>query len=89
MVKNKKLQQTLQTLIKKDGFTLRSSECENISSLVKETFSEIRKFPENSFQSILYEEQVKYNALKDKWQMRWHPLVIRFALSLKYASSAA
>ena len=35
------------------------------------------------------EEQKKYNALKDKCQMRWHPLVIRFALSLKYASTAA
>ncbi len=29
------------------------------------------------------------NSLKDKRQMRWHPLVIRFALNLKYMSSSA
>ena len=38
---------------------------------------------------ILWNEQLKYNSLKDKRQMRWDPLLIRFALSIKYASSAA
>ena len=86
MVKNKKLQQKLQKLIEKDGVILNSTESEEISSLVKETSTEVQKFPDNS---ILWEEQLKHNALKDKRQMKWHPLVIRFALSLKYASSAA
>lgn len=42
----------------------------------------VHSFPKDSVQYILWEEQKKYNALKD-------PLVIRFALSLKYASTAA
>lgn len=89
MLKNKKLQQKLQILIDKDGITLNDTESEKVFSLVEEASTEVQKFPENSFQSILWEEQLKYNALKEKRQMRWHPLVIRFALSLKYASSAA
>ena len=55
----------------------------DVSPVVKE------KFPEDSPQRVFWEEQVKYNSLKDKRQMRWHPLVIRFALNLKYLSNTA
>ena len=32
---------------------------------------------------------MKYNKLKDKRQMRWHPLAVRFALNIKYLSTSA
>ena len=86
IVKKKNLQQKLQKLIKKDGDILNASESEENSSLVKETSTHVQTFPENSFQSILWEEQLKHNALKDKQQMKWHPLVIRFALSPSLAA---
>ena len=41
------------------------------------------------FLSTFWEQQQHYNQLKDKRQMRWHPLIIRFALNLKYISSNA
>ena len=85
MAKNQRLQQKIQ----KDGVTLTFDENNKILSLMNETSADATNFPQDSFQSILWNEQLKYNSLKDKRQMRWHPLLIRFALSIKYASSAA
>ena len=41
------------------------------------------EFNKDSPQYMLWKEQVKYNSLKTKKQMRWHPLIICFALSLQ------
>ena len=38
---------------------------------------------------IFWDQQLKYNNLKDKRQMKWHPLVVRFALNLKYVPTSA
>ena len=40
-------------------------------------------------QQSLHSEVQKYNSLRDKRQMKWHPLVICFALNLKYMSTSA
>ena len=45
-----------------------------------------RNFAIHSPQRIFWEQQREYSILKDKRQMRWHPLVVRFALNLKYLS---
>ena len=42
-----------------------------------------------SFYRIFLEQQQKYRHLKDKRNMHWHPLIIRFALSVKYSSTSA
>ena len=68
LVKNKRLQQKIQKLIEKDGVTLTSNENDKILSLMNETSADVTKFPQDSFQSILWNEQLKYNRLK----MRWH-----------------
>ena len=46
-------------------------------------------FPIDAPQRIFWEQQQQYNSLKSKRQMRWHPLVVRFALNLKYLSGCA
>ncbi len=38
---------------------------------------------------MFWEQQQQYNKLKDKRRIRWHPLIVRFALNLKYLSSTA
>lgn len=48
----------------------------------------INSFKERSIQRIFWEQQKHYATLKKK-SMKWHPLLIRFALNLKYASSGA
>lgn len=46
-------------------------------------------FQPHTPQRLFWNQQVAYNALKDKRQMRWHPLVIRFALNLSTSSYRA
>lgn len=67
---------------------------DDVSTDIAIVFNEVTpvfnsKFPELSPQRIFWEQQQQYNTLNDKRQMRWHPLVIRFALNLKYMSSSA
>ena len=58
--------------------------------LMDDVASEIRtKYGTDSPQYVLWQEQNKYNSLKNKRQMRWHPFVIRFTLSLFYSSRVA
>ena len=62
----------------------------DIQTIMKENPDKVDgAFAEGSFQHILWEQQRKYIALKDKRQMRWHPLINRFVLSLQYVSSTA
>ena len=85
---NKKLQLRAQRLIENEGIKLTETESTDIEAVMKEA-SEKVDFPEDSFQCILWEEQKKHCALKNKRQMRWHPLVIRFALALRNACTSA
>ena len=41
------------------------------------------------FQRIFWEQQRAYNELGNKRSIRWHPLMIRFALNLRYLSTSA
>jgi len=49
----------------------------------------VSNFEPDSFQHIFFEQQLKYNSLKNKSSMRWHPAVIRWCLFIKSKSSAA
>lgn len=48
-----------------------------------------RQFPDStSYQRLFWEQQMKYNRLKDKKGMRWHPMMIKWCLYLKSKSSS-
>ena len=55
----------------------------DVSPVVESTF------PIDSQRRIFGEQQRKYSVIKDKRQIRRHPLVVRFALNLRYYSGAA
>lgn len=77
-------------LITRDSIQLMSDDTNDIADLIDNTSSVVQAtFEEHSPQRIFWEQQLKYNQLKDKRQMRWHPLMIRFALNLKYLSGTA
>ena len=77
-------------VIENDGVKLTEEDGADIQAVLKDKSIKVEKhFAKDSLQYILWEQQVKYNHLTNKRQMRWHPLIIRFALSLRYASSAA
>ena len=77
-------------LIDNQGVSLQDDDATDISEIFTECSTSIdKRYPTESPQRMFWEEQQKYNSLRDKRQMRWHPLVIRFALNLKYMSTSA
>ena len=69
---------------------LQDNDADNVSCIITEMSPVVEDtFPLNSSQRIFWDQQKRFNSLRDKRQMRWHPLVIRFALNLKYLSGTA
>ena len=86
----KRLEAKAEVLIQKNGVSLQPDDADDIANVVSDV-AQVAKdsFPPDSPQRVFWEQQVKYNALRNKRQMRWHQLMIRFALNLKYLSSSA
>ena len=88
--KVKRMEARVNQLIANKGIELEFEDADDISRLTAEVNPTVQtKFLEDSPQRIFWEQHMKYNQLKDKRQMRWHPLVIRFALNLRYLSGTA
>ena len=80
----KRLESKLKQLIEK-GVTLQSQDAD-LAQVIREVAPIVEEqFFENSAQKIFWQQQETYNKLT----MRWHPLVLRFALNLKYMSTSA
>ena len=78
------------SLIEKQSISLSSSDATDMSVIAQDVTPLINdKYPSGSPERIFWEQQLSFHELKDKRQMRWHPLVMRFALNLKYQSTAA
>ena len=87
---NKRLSEKLSELIDKDGVSLTEQDTSDMASIFENVSDNVTKnFKESSIQQIFWEQQKNYASLKNKKSMKWHPLLIRFALSLKYASTNA
>lgn len=87
---NKRLRSKITKLIQ-ESHKLTEEDSAEVEVLVKETQPEIEKqWPDaNCFQRIFWQEQIKYNELKSKSSMRWHPLIIKWALLIRSKSSKA
>ena len=74
-----------------NAVTLTEQDSADMTALVtdREVNNQVAAFPEGSIQKLFWEQQVHHHRLSNKKQMRWHPLMIRFALNLKYSSTAA
>ena len=89
-VKRLEMEKKARKLIESEGVRLSMEDAADVQAVMEENSDKVDgHFDKDLFQHILWEQQKKYSGLKDKRQMRWHPLVIRFALSLRYASSTA
>ena len=81
-----RLEDKLLHLITKYGVDFNDSDTKDIEELLD---GSMQGFDQNSFQNIFFQQQKKYNMVRNKKNMRWHPVMIRFALSIKYQSTAA
>ena len=48
-----------------------------------------QKYPSDSFHQLFWSQQLEALRVQDKRQIRWHPMMIRWCLSLKLISSAS
>ena len=85
-----RLQAKVDKLIANQSVCLQDNLAADISHIITEVSPVVKdRFPLNSPQCIFWDQQKCYNSLRDKHQMRWHPLVIQFAINLKYLSGTA
>ena len=87
---NDHLKEKLADLISNNSISLQAGDDDDISAVLSDVEPLVHSsFPPDSPQRLFWDQQVTYNSLKSKTQMRWHPLIIRFALNLKYLSTSA
>lgn len=87
--KTKQLTKMLDRLVK-DSISVDDDLNSDLANIMDEQTEKVRQeCPEDTFRRIFWEEQVAALAKKDKRQIRWHPLMIRWCLNLKLLSSAA
>ncbi len=79
-----------QAVLEEESISLHPEECSDVTDIISQLTPAVHKtFAPDSSQYIFWEQQQQYNMLKEKRQMKWHLLLIRFALNLKYLSSTA
>jgi len=84
------LEQRIRSEIESRGESLSLSNSDDLKTIMQESGNYIRQtFGQNSFQSLFFEQQLKYNELRSKSSMRWHPMMIRWCLYLRSKSSKA
>ena len=71
----------MEKLTLQHGVTLEPQMQDNITSIMEETFDEVRKMNlEQSFRRLFWEQQLQAINAKDLRQVRWHPALIKWCL---------
>lgn len=90
MVEQTALTADVQDRTEADTQTLTEKDPDDMIFILSDVSPLVKSFSEGSNQRIFWDQQEKYNSLKDRWQVQqWNPLLIRFAPYLKYASTSA
>ena len=86
----KTLEKKIQKSIQHNGVHLQDDVNNDFNSLMSGLTAEIEKeYPNSaSYQRLFWEQQAKFNRLKDKRGMRWHPMMTKWCLYLKSKSSS-
>ena len=86
----RRLELKVKQLIINEGISLQPCDTADISQIVEDVTPVVEQnFPQDSPQRVFWDQQRMYNRLTSKREMKWHPLVLRFALNLKYMSTSA
>lgn len=85
-----RVKQKLDMLMEENGVSIDDDLQQDLASIIEEEASNISdKHSPDTFQRLFWEQQSKAMRLKDKRQIRWHPMFIKWCLSLKLISSAS
>ena len=86
----KKLKCCVNAATEQHGIYIEGALGNDIKKIMEEKSNEIRKtYKTDSFQCIFWNQQLELLKRKDKRQIRWHPMMIKWCLSLKLLSSAS
>ena len=53
-----------------------------LEELFSQTDEALKDYSQDHFHKVFWDQQCQYNKLNCKKKMKWHPLMIRFALNL-------
>lgn len=80
----------LSIVTQKVGVNLTSAMHDDVCTIMKQENDEIiRLYPEGSFQRLFWSQQLDASQVKKSSSMKWHPLMIKWCLYLRYKSSGA
>ena len=84
-----KMQKFLDVSLDSKGMEVSTETNNDLLTIMKEHASQIEEvFPNNSFRQLFWKQQMDAALKKNPKQMRWHPLMVKFCLSLKLKSSS-
>ncbi|XP_035662524.1 uncharacterized protein LOC118406544 [Branchiostoma floridae] len=83
-----KAKECVEKAVEKEGCHVKESQHAFLQTMLK-TGNDKMQFQDNSPQQFLYEQQLKQAQQHDARTMRWHPMMIRWCLSIFYQSPAA
>ena len=84
-----RLEQKLKELMEKDGVPLDDTLNQDFDSILSDSTNDVRNhFPPGTFQRIFWDQQVEALKLRNPRQVRWHPMIIKWCLSIKLRSSS-
>lgn len=88
--RNKRLEEKLKLMVEEEGMDLDEELEDELTDVVGDLDLEVED-EENTvnFYKLFLEQQVKANKVKGKTGMRWHPLILRWAIQIKMLSSSA
>ena len=82
------IQQSLTTKVEKKGIQLHNDIHNDLLSIMQENSQEIENnFPNDSFRQLFWKQQFEAALKSNPKQMKWHPLMIKWCLSIKLKSS--
>ena len=85
-----RMKQQLKALLETNSVSVDDDLQHDLSSIVEKNTSYVyEQHPPDRFQRLFWEQQAAAMKVKDRRQIRWHPMFIKWCLSLKSISSAS
>ena len=86
----KRLRSMLNEAMEQEGIVVDKQLENDLHTIMLEHTKEVNmKYAKDSFHLLFWDQQLRVLKTKDKRQVRWHPMMIRWCLSLKLLSSAS
>ena len=85
-----RLKTKIEIIQEKEGVSVDESLEQDLQTIMEEKTSEIQEtYPTGSFLRLFWDQQLMAIKSKERQQVRWHPMIIKWCLNLKFMSSKA